>query len=161
MLQVPSDPEEPFFILSLTEIPVSSSEEVIGRGSEPLHYPSATDNTPLQQQRLAPTLISQSARTDRHAAPEESLAVGADEPLSNVVVPRPKEESGKTGNSRAQDAGPDQAPSTVSEVARNRICLQRDEMSLFQSVFFSLCRQSSVTEKPVDPCGRVIALFSP
>ncbi|KAM4720497.1 uncharacterized protein FYW61_015879 isoform 2-T2 [Anableps anableps] len=36
--QVPSDPDEPFFILSLTEIPVSSAGEVEASGAEDLSY---------------------------------------------------------------------------------------------------------------------------
>ncbi|XP_076020046.1 uncharacterized protein LOC143011172 isoform X2 [Genypterus blacodes] len=100
-LQAPSEQEEQFFILSLTEIPVSSSEQAAGSGSEPLLCPSVADNTPLQQQRLAPTLISQ-------AAPEQSLAAGGEEPLSNVVEPGPIEESG------TENTGPDGAASSSS-----------------------------------------------
>lgn len=51
--QVPSDPDEPFFILSLTEIPVCSSGEVADSASEPLPYLPVTDASMLQQ-RLVP-----------------------------------------------------------------------------------------------------------
>ncbi|XP_047228749.1 transcription factor TFIIIB component B'' homolog isoform X2 [Girardinichthys multiradiatus] len=40
--QVPSDPDEPFFILSLTEVPVSSAEEVETSPAESLSYLPAT-----------------------------------------------------------------------------------------------------------------------
>lgn len=51
--QVPSDPDEPFFILSLTEIPVCSSGEVVDSVCEPFPYLPVTD-TSIQQQRLVP-----------------------------------------------------------------------------------------------------------
>lgn len=46
---VPSDPDEPFFILSLTEIPLA---EVVGGASEPL--PCLADAS-KRQQKYAPT----------------------------------------------------------------------------------------------------------
>ncbi len=58
--QVPPDPDEPFFILSLTEIPVCSSGEVVGGASEPLPYLPVTDAS-MRQQRLVP-FISWSCR---------------------------------------------------------------------------------------------------
>lgn len=55
--QVPSDPDEPFFILSLTAIPVCSSGEVADSASEPPPYLPVTD-APIQQQRLVPAFLS-------------------------------------------------------------------------------------------------------
>lgn len=60
-VQVPSDPDEPFFILSLTEIPVCSSGEVVDSVSEPLSYLPAADAS-AQQQRLVLPFISPSCR---------------------------------------------------------------------------------------------------
>lgn len=57
VLSVPSDPDEPFFILSLTEIPVCSSGEVVDSVSEPTPYLPVTDAS-IQQQRLVPAFIS-------------------------------------------------------------------------------------------------------
>ncbi|XP_067339986.1 transcription factor TFIIIB component B'' homolog isoform X1 [Channa argus] len=75
--QVPSDPDEPFFILSLTEIPVCSSGEVVDRAVEPLSYLPLTDAS-IQQQRCVPG---------------ESLAAAEDGSRSEVPVPRSTEES--------------------------------------------------------------------
>ncbi|KAK2818715.1 hypothetical protein Q5P01_024276 [Channa striata] len=47
--QVPSDPDEPFFILSLTEIPVGSSGEVVDRAVESLPYLPLTDASTQRQ----------------------------------------------------------------------------------------------------------------
>jgi len=49
--QVPSDPDEPFFILSLTEIPVSSAREEMSSGAEHLSYLPVTDAS-MQQPRF-------------------------------------------------------------------------------------------------------------
>ncbi|XP_028272940.1 transcription factor TFIIIB component B'' homolog isoform X4 [Parambassis ranga] len=53
--QVPTDPDEPFFILSLTEIPVSSSEEMMDSTAEHLSYLPVTDTsvTPQSVSRAA------------------------------------------------------------------------------------------------------------
>lgn len=55
--QDPSDPDEPFFILSLTEIPVSSSGERVDSVPEPLPSLPVTD-APIEQQRLVPAVLS-------------------------------------------------------------------------------------------------------
>ncbi|XP_027137925.1 transcription factor TFIIIB component B'' homolog isoform X2 [Larimichthys crocea] len=73
--QVPSDPDEPFFILSLTEIPVCPSGEVVDSVSEPLSYLPATDASVQQQSDLG----------------------AADGLLSDVAVPASTEESSETG----------------------------------------------------------------
>ncbi|XP_035523717.1 transcription factor TFIIIB component B'' homolog isoform X2 [Morone saxatilis] len=89
--QVPSDPDEPFFILSLTEIPVCSTGEVVDCVSEPLPYLPVADAS-IQQQSVS----------------GESLAA-AGHGLSNVAVPVSMEESGETGLINAKDTGPDPA----------------------------------------------------
>lgn len=52
--QVPADPDEPFFILSLTEIPVGSLAEMGDSSSEPLPLLPVTELS--QQQRFGNTL---------------------------------------------------------------------------------------------------------
>ncbi|TMS08554.1 hypothetical protein E3U43_006037 [Larimichthys crocea] len=74
--QVPSDPDEPFFILSLTEIPVCPSGEVVDSVSEPLSYLPATDASVQQQ---------------------SSDLGAADGLLSDVAVPASMEECSETG----------------------------------------------------------------
>ncbi|XP_044029871.1 transcription factor TFIIIB component B'' homolog isoform X3 [Siniperca chuatsi] len=90
--QVPSDPDEPFFILSLTEIPVCSSGEVVDSVSVPPPYLPVTDASIQQQSVLG-----------------ESLAAAGDGPLSNDAVPVSMEESGETGLINVKDIGPDPA----------------------------------------------------
>lgn len=60
-LEVPSDPDEPFFILSLTEIPVCSSGEVLASAPKPLPYLAGPDVS-IQQQRLVLLFIRRSSR---------------------------------------------------------------------------------------------------
>lgn len=43
--KVPSDPDEPFFILSLTEIPLSSSGEVVNSATENPSCLSVTESS--------------------------------------------------------------------------------------------------------------------
>lgn len=50
--QVTSDPDEPFFILSLTEIPVRSSGQEVDSAEEPLPYLPLADAS-IQQHRFA------------------------------------------------------------------------------------------------------------
>lgn len=50
--QVPADPDEPFFILSLTEIPVGSLGEMGDSTSEPLPLLPVTELSQQQQQRF-------------------------------------------------------------------------------------------------------------
>ncbi|XP_074472931.1 uncharacterized protein LOC141756873 isoform X2 [Sebastes fasciatus] len=88
--QEPSDPEEPFFILSLTEIPVGPSGEVAGSVPEPLPYLPVTDASIAQQ-----------------SIPGESSAAAGDGPLSDVAVPVSVEESDVTGLINVKDIGPD------------------------------------------------------
>ncbi|XP_038589444.1 transcription factor TFIIIB component B'' homolog isoform X2 [Micropterus salmoides] len=90
--QVPSDPDEPFFILSLTEIPVCSSGEVVDSVCEPFPYLPVTDTSIQQQSVLG-----------------ESLAAAGHGSLSNVAVPVSMEESGETGLINVIDFGPDPA----------------------------------------------------
>ncbi|XP_076614534.1 uncharacterized protein LOC143338191 isoform X2 [Chaetodon auriga] len=92
-VQVPSDPDEPFFILSLTEIPVCSSGEVVDSVSEPLSYLPVTDASAQQQ-----------------SVPGEGLGLAArDGPVSNAAPPGSTEESGDTGLVNVKDIGPDTA----------------------------------------------------
>ncbi|XP_029300318.1 LOW QUALITY PROTEIN: transcription factor TFIIIB component B'' homolog [Cottoperca gobio] len=91
MRQEPSDADEPFFILSLTEIPVCSSGAAVGSVPEPLPYLHVTD-----------------ASIEQQSIPGESLGAAGDRPLSNVPVPA-MEESGETGLINVKDIGPDPA----------------------------------------------------
>ncbi|XP_049460193.1 transcription factor TFIIIB component B'' homolog isoform X3 [Epinephelus fuscoguttatus] len=88
--QEPSDPDEPFFILSLTEIPVCSAGEVLGSVPEPLPYLPVTE-----------------ASVEQQSNPGESLAAAGGELLSNVAVPVSMAESGETGLINVIDIGPD------------------------------------------------------
>ncbi|KAM8743682.1 uncharacterized protein AB9X84_017944 isoform 2-T2 [Acanthopagrus schlegelii] len=96
--QMPSDPDEPFFILSLTEIPVCSS----GDASDP--YLPVTDISTQQQ-----------------SVPGESLAVAGDGPLFNVAVPVSPEESGETGLCAKDEAAHTQSSSLENPVDPNEI----------------------------------------
>ncbi|KAJ4925875.1 hypothetical protein JOQ06_008061 [Pogonophryne albipinna] len=84
--QDPSDPDEPFFILSLTEIPVSSSREGVDSVPEPLPALPVTD-APIEQQSV----------------PGESLATAEEQPSPNVTVPVPMEDSNETGVIHVKD----------------------------------------------------------
>ncbi|KAK5879287.1 hypothetical protein CesoFtcFv8_024605 [Champsocephalus esox] len=113
--QDPSDPDEPFFILSLTEIPVSSSGERVDSVPEPLPSLPVTD-APIEQQSV----------------PGESLATAEEQPSPNVTVPM--EDSNETGVIHVKD--PDDGstegnqvdpherttvhPSTVQETGQNK-----------------------------------------
>ncbi|XP_033951477.1 transcription factor TFIIIB component B'' homolog isoform X2 [Pseudochaenichthys georgianus] len=115
--QDPSDPDEPFFILSLTEIPVSSSGERVDSVPEPLPSLPVTD-APIEQQSV----------------PGESLATAEEQPSPNVTVPVPMEDSNETGVIHVKD--PDDGstegnqvdpherttvhPSTVQETGQNK-----------------------------------------
>ncbi len=134
--QVPPDPDEPFFILSLTEIPVCSSGEVVGGASEPLPYLPVTDAS-MRQQRLVPAFYQLVMPTPSRrvsgfvwcqilqlssplsSVPGESLAAVEDGPLSNVAMPAPMEESGETGLVNVKDIGPVPPACIVSDAARN------------------------------------------
>uniref|UniRef100_UPI0037E7F656 transcription factor TFIIIB component B'' homolog n=1 Tax=Semicossyphus pulcher TaxID=241346 RepID=UPI0037E7F656 len=94
--QVPSDPDEPFFILSLTEIPVCSSGQALDSASEPLPYLPVTDASVQQQSSV----------------PEEHSAAAGD--LSNVTAPVSTEESAETGLISVKHTGPDPAAQTSS-----------------------------------------------
>ncbi|XP_056259503.1 transcription factor TFIIIB component B'' homolog isoform X1 [Seriola aureovittata] len=91
--QVPSDPDEPFFILSLTEIPVCSSGQVVDSAAEPLPYLPAAD----------------ASIEHRSSVPGESLASAGEGSLSDVPVLMCTEESGEVGHVGVKDAGPDPA----------------------------------------------------
>ncbi|XP_072310566.1 uncharacterized protein [Eucyclogobius newberryi] len=67
--EIPSDPDEPFFILSLTEIPVCPSGDLVGSGSS-LPVTEAQQRNPVE--------------------PAEPLAAGIDISLSNIHIPTPE-----------------------------------------------------------------------
>ncbi|XP_075938415.1 uncharacterized protein LOC142938781 isoform X2 [Anarhichas minor] len=87
--QEPSDPDEPFFILSLTEIPVCPLSEAVDSVPEPLPYLPVTD-----------------ASIEQQSVPGESSTAAGEGPLSG---PASLEESGETGLVSVQDVGPDPA----------------------------------------------------
>ncbi|XP_056147050.1 mucin-2-like isoform X2 [Lampris incognitus] len=90
--EVPPNPEEPFFILSLTEIPVFPSGEEMESVSEPIPYLPATDETVQLQSGLA--------------TPEGSSNVGEDQALCDVLVPMPTEEADERGFSSVNEVEP-------------------------------------------------------
>ncbi|XP_072227461.1 uncharacterized protein [Leuresthes tenuis] len=91
--QVPSDPDEPFFILSLTEIPVSSAGEEMSSGAEHLSYLPVTDAS-MQQPSVS----------------GESLAAGGGS-VSHVAVPANTNESSEMGLMTGKDIGTEPAAS--------------------------------------------------
>nr|XP_046230918.1 transcription factor TFIIIB component B'' homolog isoform X2 [Scatophagus argus] len=97
--QMPSDPDEPFFILSLTEIPVCSLAEVVNRTPEPVPYLPETDASVQQQ-----------------SVPAEQLAAG-DRPAS---VPESTEVGDETGFISVKDTGQDKA-ACVGSVKENPV----------------------------------------
>ncbi|XP_035847244.1 transcription factor TFIIIB component B'' homolog [Sander lucioperca] len=101
--QEPLDADEPFFILSLTEIPVCSLGEVVDSVPEPLPYLPVTDAS-IEQQSVS----------------GESLAAAGDRLLSNVAVPVFMEESGDTGLINAIDIGPDPA-ANIDSIMENPV----------------------------------------
>ncbi|XP_029025194.1 transcription factor TFIIIB component B'' homolog isoform X2 [Betta splendens] len=88
--QVPSDPDEPFFILSLTEIPVSSSGEVVDSAAEPLSYLPVTDASIPQLSGLPG---------------EQGEAAAGDASASGVPVLTSTEQSGETSSININDSG--------------------------------------------------------
>ncbi|XP_035766223.1 transcription factor TFIIIB component B'' homolog isoform X2 [Neolamprologus brichardi] len=79
--KVPSDPDEPFFILSLTEIPLSSSGEVVN---------SATENPSCLS-------VTESSIPQPSGVSGESVAAAGEGSLSNVPMPMFKEIKSVTG----------------------------------------------------------------
>ncbi|XP_078128107.1 uncharacterized protein LOC144531719 [Sander vitreus] len=101
--QEPLDADEPFFILSLTEIPVCSLGEVVDSVPEPPPYLPVTDASKEQQ-----------------SVSGESLAAAGDRLLSNVAVPVFMEESGDTGLINAIGIGPDPA-ANIDSIMENPV----------------------------------------
>uniref|UniRef100_A0A3Q1EFC8 B double prime 1, subunit of RNA polymerase III transcription initiation factor IIIB n=1 Tax=Acanthochromis polyacanthus TaxID=80966 RepID=A0A3Q1EFC8_9TELE len=91
--QVPSDPDEPFFILSLTEIPVSSSEEVVDSAAEHLSYLPSTDASVQQPGSVC----------------AESLVAAGDGSVASAHVSISAGESGVMGPIDVKDIGPEPA----------------------------------------------------
>ncbi|XP_050928960.1 mucin-12 isoform X1 [Lates calcarifer] len=102
--QAPSDPEETFFILALTEIPVCSSGEVVDSAAEPLPYLPVADAS-IQQQS---------------SVPGESLAAAGDGSLSSVSEPMSIEGSGEMGLISVKDTEPDPA-AYIDSVMENAV----------------------------------------
>ncbi|XP_008274380.1 transcription factor TFIIIB component B'' homolog isoform X3 [Stegastes partitus] len=98
-VQVPSDPDEPFFILSLTEIPVSSSGEVGNSAAEHLSYLPVTD-----------------ASVQRASVCGESLVAAGDGPLASAPAIMSAEGSPVKGPIDGKDIGPDPAAVTCSTI---------------------------------------------
>nr|XP_043868060.1 transcription factor TFIIIB component B'' homolog isoform X3 [Solea senegalensis] len=92
--QVPSDKDEPFFILSLTEIPVGSSGELVETAAQPL---------PL----VGETFIQQQSSVSG-----ESLAPAGEEPIIHVPVSPSTEEMCDVGFFSVKDAWSDPVDST-------------------------------------------------
>ncbi|KAM9338709.1 uncharacterized protein ABDE67_018246 [Symphorus nematophorus] len=103
--QVPSDPDEQYFILSLTEIPVCPSGEVVDSASEPLPYLPVPDASMQQQSSV----------------PGEGLPAGGDGPLSSSVVSVSMEESGERSLIDVKDIGPDPAVHIQGSVMENPV----------------------------------------
>ncbi|XP_041825699.1 transcription factor TFIIIB component B'' homolog [Melanotaenia boesemani] len=109
--QVPSDPDEPFFILSLTEIPVSSTGEVLNSTAEHLSYLPVTD-----------------ASKQQPIAPGESSTAG-DGSVSDVPAPTSTKEGDATGVFNVKDISP--GPTAyISEAERSNLSLQKDPVAL-------------------------------
>lgn len=149
--QVPSDPDEPFFILSLTEIPVSSSGEVVDSAAEPFSYLPATVAS-VAQQRFVPVFISLSGSCGAYfvwflilqlysplsGLPGETLeaAAAGDASLSDAAITITTEESGEMSLTNVKDSGLDPTTHKVSEVSTNHFYLQFVEVSIFVTVSF-------------------------
>ncbi|XP_031590447.1 transcription factor TFIIIB component B'' homolog isoform X2 [Oreochromis aureus] len=93
--KVPSDPDEPFFILSLTEIPLSSSGEVVN---------SATENPSCLS-------VTESSIPQPSGVSGESVAAAGEGSLSNVPMPMFKEIKSVTGLINVKETEP--GPSTL------------------------------------------------
>ncbi|XP_070844622.1 transcription factor TFIIIB component B'' homolog [Chaetodon trifascialis] len=129
-VQVPSDPDEPFFILSLTEIPVCSSGEAADSVSEPLSYLPTTDAAAQQQSSV----------------PGEGLGLAArDGRLSNAALPGSTEESGDTGLVSVKDGGPD-AAACVGSIMENP--LDPHESSAFKPSILPETGEDDEAERP-------------
>ncbi|KAM4527596.1 uncharacterized protein PAE49_024383 isoform 2-T2 [Odontesthes bonariensis] len=119
--QVPLDPDEPFFILSLTEIPVSSAGEVVTSGAEHLSYLPVTD-----------------ASMQRPGVSGESLAAGGGS-MSYVAVPASTNESSVMGLMTVKDVAPEPAasegnttvqPATLSETLDSNDTGRKDKLQV-------------------------------
>uniref|UniRef100_A0A3Q3JT77 Myb-like domain-containing protein n=1 Tax=Monopterus albus TaxID=43700 RepID=A0A3Q3JT77_MONAL len=127
--QVPSDPDEPFFILSLTEIPVCSSGEVQDSTAEPLPYPSVT-HAPVQQQSTVPG---------------ESLAAAGHRSLSDVSVPTSMQESDEMSCISIKHIGPEPA-TYIGSTTKNPV--DACEGTTVQSPKFPETRENTKAEPP-------------
>ncbi|XP_030599089.1 transcription factor TFIIIB component B'' homolog [Archocentrus centrarchus] len=88
--QVPSDPDEPFFILSLTEIPLSSSGELVHSAIE---YPSGFS-------------VTESSIPQPSSVSGESVAAAGEGSLSNVSIPVFTLKKGEMGLDNVKDTEP-------------------------------------------------------
>ncbi|XP_030005119.1 uncharacterized protein LOC115429638 isoform X4 [Sphaeramia orbicularis] len=101
--QVPSDPDEPFFVLSLTAIPVCPSGEVLDTVSEP--YRPVTDVLAQQES----------------SGPGETVTAGSDGSFANIHVPTSTEASNETDLISGKETGPDPA------VSEQNLLMERPE----------------------------------
>ncbi|XP_019937683.2 transcription factor TFIIIB component B'' homolog isoform X2 [Paralichthys olivaceus] len=136
--QMPSDPDEPFFILSLSEIPVCSSGEVMDSAAEPLPY-LPDGYAPMQPQSV----------------PGESLAPQEDTSLSNVPVSMSVEESSEMGFLSGRDEGRDSAVHKDS-VMENREDPQETVQppTLPETVEKTAKTETNLTKKRISGTGR-------
>ncbi|XP_035996610.1 transcription factor TFIIIB component B'' homolog [Fundulus heteroclitus] len=84
--QVPSDPDEPFFILSLTEIPVSSAGEVEARAAENLAYLPATGGSGQQSSVSEVSLEAEEDHPECSVEPKASNVTQPDKPVGDGVT---------------------------------------------------------------------------
>lgn len=122
--EVPRDEDEPFFILSLTEIPVTVPE--------PLPYrPAAEQERPvaaLPPQGVVPSVPHSCAEKDFLLPQPSAIGVPGERSAAAACL----EGSGETGLVR-QDAG----ACAVSEVERNHVRPQCDRTCVFTCVLSS------------------------
>ncbi|XP_026153217.1 transcription factor TFIIIB component B'' homolog isoform X2 [Mastacembelus armatus] len=128
--QVPSDPDEPFFILSLTEIPVCSSADVLDSAAEPLSYPSVTDASVLEQS----------------VSGESLAAASGDGPPPDVSLPMSVQEADEKSLVSVKDTGSE--PATCIEDSSMKSPPDTCESTTVQSPRCPSTLESSETETP-------------
>ncbi|KAG8010547.1 Transcription factor TFIIIB component B''-like protein, partial [Nibea albiflora] len=134
--QMPSDPDEPFFILSLTEIPVCPSGEAVDSVSAPLSYLPVTDASVQQQSSdpgagdgllsdvAVPACMEESSETDTAAHAMPSIVENPVDPRAKLQVKpktqRKKQASKEAESTPAQDSelpGPSEEPEVMEELS--------------------------------------------
>ncbi|CAG5867604.1 unnamed protein product [Menidia menidia] len=127
--KVPSDPEEPFFILSLTEIPVCSSGEVLDTRAE--HLPSQ----PVSDASIQHPSVSGESSASGHG------------PLPYATKPVSTKESMVTSVIDKQDIGSEPA---ASEGSRSDVCLQEDTANPQEALESSGAEILPSKQRPID-----------